>query len=321
MKKQTISNPFTENFTRISDSLCGSGHVKEQTESIAYLSPFWGTGCHRRVCLREGLELDYSEMLLGRRLSIESTVRRPMLELALNIDSGADWFVDGHKTEFPSRGGNAHLVYMNQVKYYADLPENKQLTHLELRFDPVLWNEFLHDLKIRPEQRFVCMEAPISPAMRAVAQQLACNPYRGMTERLYMEGKALELLALYLRAAEAVTKPSSCLKPCDVKCIHEARDILIHRLDHPPSLVQLARMVHINEQKLKSGFKEVFGTTVFGFIRQQRLEKAKQLLEMDKISVSEASSLVGYSNFSHFASLFRKTYGFNPSLYGKNNNL
>jgi AraC-like DNA-binding protein len=34
-------------------------------------------------------------------------------------------------------------------------------------------------------------------------------------------------------------------------------------------------MVHINEQKLKNGFKELFGTTVFGFVRQQRLEKAK----------------------------------------------
>ncbi|WP_238807818.1 hypothetical protein [Paenibacillus sp. EKM212P] len=30
------------------------------------------------------------------------------------------------------------------------------------------------------------------------------------------------------------------------------------------------QMVHINEQKLKNGFKELFGTTVFGFVRQQR---------------------------------------------------
>lgn len=65
------------------------------------------------------------------------------------------------------------------------------------------------------------------------------------------------------------------------------------------------------------GFKEVFGTTVFGYVRQQRLEKEKRLLEMEKISISEASSLVGYSNFSHFATLFRKTYGMNPGLYTK----
>ncbi|WP_081774628.1 helix-turn-helix domain-containing protein [Brevibacillus agri] len=47
------------------------------------------------------------------------------------------------------------------------------------------------------------------------------------------------------------------------------------------------------------------------------MEKAKLLLERERISVSEAALLVGYSNFSHFASIFRKTYGINPSLYGK----
>ena len=59
----------------------------------------------------------------------------------------------------------------------------------------------------------------------------------------------------------------------DVKSIHEAKNILLKTLDHPPSLIHLARKAGINHYKLKIGFKEVFGTTVFGFVRQQRLEK------------------------------------------------
>lgn len=65
---------------------------------------------------------------------------------------------------------------------------------------------------------------------------------------------------------------------------------MLRTLVQPPSLIRPAQMVHINEQKLKNGFKELFGTTVFGFVREQRLERAKQLLEKEQITVSEQAS-------------------------------
>lgn len=69
----------------------------------------------------------------------------------------------------------------------------------------------------------------------------------------------------------------------------------------------------LNDFKLKAGFKEVFGTTVFGYIREQRLEKALAYLQSGRWNVGEAAFSVGYANPCSFAKAFRERYGLNPS--------
>jgi len=84
-------------------------------------------------------------------------------------------------------------------------------------------------------------------------------------------------------------------------------------------LLELARLAGLNDYKLKLGFKELFGTTVFGYVRALRMDEARKILEQGEGNVSEAALMVGYHNISHFAALFRKTYGYNPSELGKAN--
>lgn len=83
-------------------------------------------------------------------------------------------------------------------------------------------------------------------------------------------------------------------------------------MEQPPSLLELSKLAGISDSKLKAGFKELFGTTVFGYLKEKRLEKAKELLEMERINVCDAAIMVGYSNPSHFAASFRERYGCNP---------
>lgn len=82
---------------------------------------------------------------------------------------------------------------------------------------------------------------------------------------------------------------------------------------NPPSLIELSKLAGINEYKLKVGFKEEYGTTVFAYLRNKRLEKAWEIISTGDISVSQTATMVGYNNFSHFAEAFRKQYGINPS--------
>ncbi|MFE6076651.1 hypothetical protein ACFVQB_19470 [Paenibacillus sp. NPDC057886] len=59
------------------------------------------------------------------------------------------------------------------------------------------------------------------------------------------------------------------------------------RMEPPPSLLELSRLVGISDSKLKSGFKELFGTTVFGYLKEKRLDKARELLEMSKYLIAQ----------------------------------
>jgi AraC-like DNA-binding protein len=79
--------------------------------------------------------------------------------------------------------------------------------------------------------------------------------------------------------------------------------------------MELARIVGINDCKLKAGFRQVFGTTVFGYLHDCRMERSRQLLEAGEMSVTEAARAVGFVSRGHFAAAFKRRFGVNPSAY------
>jgi AraC-like DNA-binding protein len=94
--------------------------------------------------------------------------------------------------------------------------------------------------------------------------------------------------------------------------IIKAREILLQHIGDPITIKELARKVATNECYLKKGFKEMFGTTIFDFYQNQRMEHAKYLLYEKGLSVTDVSSLLGYSSISHFSTAFKKHTGLKP---------
>lgn len=160
-----------------------------------------------------------------------------------------------------------------------------------------------------------CQSMKTSPTLQLVLNQILNCQYQGMTKQLYLEGKILELIAVYFEQLEENKRLfQQQIDRNDRDCIYQASEILLMRLSSPPSLQELATLVGINERKLKQGFREVFGTTVFGYLRDRRLEQAKELLLSGQIKVKEAAQAVGYASPTAFNSAFRKKFGIAPSL-------
>lgn len=131
--------------------------------------------------------------------------------------------------------------------------------------------------------------------------------------RLLVESYLLELLAINIERLLCLNNTQKALSKADMEQMIYAREVLLSRLDSPPSLLELSRILHMNDCKLKRAFKQCFGVTVYGFIREQRMEKAFSLLEQGNHNVSEAAFAVGYTNTSHFAEAFQKKFGITPS--------
>lgn len=135
----------------------------------------------------------------------------------------------------------------------------------------------------------------------------------GAVNRLLIESCALELLSINLeRLIYEGGRGASGLSRTEVDSLKYAREILLNRLESPPSLLEPSRLVNLNDCKLKRSFKLLFGKTVYEYVREQRLEKAFYLLESGKCNVSEAAFSVGYTNISHFSEAFQKKYGVLP---------
>lgn len=158
----------------------------------------------------------------------------------------------------------------------------------------------------------------ITPAMRSPLEQIFHCPFQGRTRQMYLEGKCLELIALKLEQLTTIgqhTGSTFTLKPDDIDRIHEAKAILIANLENPPSLMELAQQVSLNDFKLKGGFRQVFGTTVFGYLHWHRMEIARQLLAEQRMNVKQVAKTVGYANQGPFTVAFRKHFGMNPKAY------
>jgi AraC family transcriptional regulator, transcriptional activator of the genes for pyochelin and ferripyochelin receptors len=158
----------------------------------------------------------------------------------------------------------------------------------------------------------------LTAPMRLALRQIFHCPFEGVTQQIYLESKCLELIALKLDQLNQDHPPFGDvkhLKPDDVNRIYQARAILLRRIDHPPSLLDLARQAGLNDRKLKQGFRAVFGTTVFGYLHDYRMVQAKQLLEEQRMNVNEVARAVGYASRSTFYKAFKKKFGVSPSNY------
>lgn len=139
--------------------------------------------------------------------------------------------------------------------------------------------------------------------------------FRGSLQEIYLESKILELIYSSFFAPILSCTPKMTdvtLSTDDIKSLEKAKKILLNNLQNPPSLKELAAKSAINEFKLKQGFKQLFGSTVYGIVQEHRLENAKNLLLMNEISVQEAAKCVGYQSMGHFSKIFKDRYGVYP---------
>jgi AraC family transcriptional regulator, transcriptional activator of the genes for pyochelin and ferripyochelin receptors len=233
-------------------------------------------------------------------------------------------------SEVQEKAGNNYLSYYSGIKETEFFLAGQRILRVKLLVDLKIFLETFGAEQLEPlprELRPVLEGSDLQPhyrigvtvpAMQVVLQQLLNCPYHGLMQRIYLESKALELMTLQF-AQFLEDKPcrsqSVSLRSDDIERIHQAKAILIKRMENPPSLLELARQVGVNDHKLKQGFRQVFGTTAFGYLHQHRLEQARQLLEADELSVTQIACKIGFADSSYFAAAFRKRFGLNPRSY------
>jgi len=134
-------------------------------------------------------------------------------------------------------------------------------------------------------------------------------------QNIYMESKVLEII--YNEFSDILNmqkNPSLGIKldGFDVQALQKAKEILINNMQNPPSIKELAKLVSLNEFKLKKGFKEKFKITPYKLLEKYRMEKAKYLLENEDMNVNEISQAIGYKYQNNFAKVFKQYYKISP---------
>jgi len=192
-------------------------------------------------------------------------------------------------------------------------------------FTSTFLNQFVHNVKLSNRKDEVLAFKhpnsftkifPVCNRKRVSLDSLLNHSYSGALENIFINAKIHELLLNSLEClVDEKEEGFSCKFLADEsgrEKIYLAREILLQHIGDPITIKELSRKVAINECYLKKGFKEIYGTTIFDFYQQQRMEHAKYLLYEKGLSVTDVSALLGYSSISHFSTAFKRHTGLKP---------
>ncbi|MGJ8548530.1 helix-turn-helix transcriptional regulator [Winogradskyella wichelsiae] len=160
-------------------------------------------------------------------------------------------------------------------------------------------------------------DGKISPSMAVVLNQLISFNLNNSIKTLYFKGKAYELLSLFFNRSEDadIEQCPFLVDEVNVAKLKKAKDIIIANMSEPPTLQELADEIDLSLKKLKEGFKQIYGDSVFSFLFDYKMEVARKLLESGDYNVNEVGLRVGYSTGSHFIAAFKKKFGTTPKKY------
>ena len=312
------------------DQPANAGHLG-QRPAIFTLPEKFGSGSIQRWHLRPGLELIINDLNFREQLILERNHPVAKTTIGMSFCVAGRMQVAGTNVEpiLEFKAKQANLGVVNSTKgricYGANQPV--LLVHVHLQPDALNLTTEKEFEQLPSQLRNAIaginttnyhQSSAMTPIMYATIQQLLNCPYQGFTKQLYVESKAIELVSLYfeqLLSDTSLLNAHSDLLSDERERIVYARDILLEQVAKPPTLLELSRQVGLNDRKLKQGFRQMFGTTVFGYLRNYRMQQAQQLLLRPNSTIAGVAQAVGYRNPEAFSVAFRRTFAISPKAY------
>ncbi len=252
-----------------------------------------------------------------------------------HISQGLIQFHFGMKgrAKFVFNSGN-YALDLNEEKSYLLYNPEKELP-LDLELAPNSWvisliisiqkfhslfsseADYIPFLSEENNDKKYYKEDSISPSMAIVLSQMFHYNLNPFIKNLYYKGKSYELLGLYFNKNED-QNAEQCpflIDEDNVIKIKKAKEIIIANMAEPPGLQELSDKIGLNLKKLKMGFKQIYGDTVYGFLFDYKMDYARQLLDSGSYNVNEVGLKIGYSTGSHFIAAFKKKFATTPKKY------
>lgn len=291
-------------------------------ESITHLDASFGKGFYKEIFF-DGIHIGYGHANLFKRMRFrfESDFETVEMHFALKGSSYASGEMMPSGVNFDAHQHN--IIYGNSICGRMEWGD-QEFQLCEINLSPEFFKKFLpEDSKFFDEFRnaidrgrsglLMNLNRQITHEMYEIIDGITRCERKGIFKKIYLEAKIMELLLLQLEQLQVDDRATVSLKKTDIDKIYAVREFLLQNIDGNSTLINLAHTVGTNEFTLKKGFKELFGTTVFGFWHDAKMEHAKKLILEEDRTIGEVSDLVGYKNQRHFSDAFKRKFGVPPS--------
>lgn len=157
----------------------------------------------------------------------------------------------------------------------------------------------------------------VSAEIMDVVRGIPECPYGDTLREFYLRNKLDLLIFLMLTLAFKIELDEDKPTGAEIKAAQAAEKIILSDITRHHSIPVIARMVKLNEYRLKYVFKNIYNTGIFEYLVNARMEEAKRLLTDTNISIREIAEKTGYQGESSFIGAFRKHFGYTPGSIRK----
>jgi AraC-like DNA-binding protein len=310
----------------LSESYPDEFYTGKGTEERSHTIDLPGGTTNARTILFNGVSITYGRFDIPHRLDLHAEIDKPVIEMHFTLEGQSRIIPGGMRNHLVKFDTNRHnLTFTPYFDGLMELSSTDGFRMFEVNFSRSYFQRIadsgsaILDRMLNAMERGEVAQAAdhslvITPAMLNVIHSIETSAYVGACQKLFLESKVLELFSLQLEQLERENNRGSRRRYTqhELNQLQEARQLLLADLSNPPTIAGLSQLTGINDFKLKQGFREVFGNTVFGVLTDARMETAYKKLEDGVMNINEVAAYVGYSNSSHFTVAFKRKYGFLP---------
>lgn len=285
-----------------------------------------GQGRIAQTKIKHGVILSDWQMCYQSDMNVQGAVSKEYMQIIFCMNDGISWgIMDEHRSVtiqknesciYAGHGGTEYICYKKDSSFSF-----KSIKIPIIYFSQLLADYFDGREVAVYEKKLLngISKVPITPAIdQILAETSRFTQYRGGLGYLYLDGKLLELLSIYLGEVlemDILMGKNISMSRTEKTAIIEAKRIIDSQLAFAPSCEELSHLVHLSMTKLTRGFSLFYGMPIHQYIIEQRLIQAAQLLLEGDWNVSEVAAIVGYGKPSNFAAAFKKKYGVSPKNY------
>ncbi len=297
--------------------------IEERNEKLT-LDYFKG---YKKEVLLEGVKIIFGDVHIVKPISFEVKHNFPFFKVQFEMEGYSDYQPKTNDClPILIEEGQYNFFYLPNVNGTLNYKKSRKVLEILFTEDYIksTFNDFYKvgsdfAKSVKNETPFVLFtkSKPISYKLQLILNDIIDCSYDKEIKEVYLSSKVKEILSILI--ADVNTQNTTETYLSDQEKIEQAEHIIMQDLQNPPTIIELSKMVGINQQKLKTLFKKTYKTSIFKYITNQRMILAKKLLENSELMISDISSEVGYKNPQHFTVAFKREFNMLPRDFRSKN--
>lgn len=283
------------------------------------------------IKINKDILLSKNNLFFQEKTSITFKTKEPICILNISLNDGCNYNSNINNYKINPVKNNTTISYMKNETGCINVDSNSHIKTIaiEIKESFLLSNILEKDIDSLFLNNYnnsfaKCLKSKETNVYTKIcAKELFDSPYHGKLNQIYLQSKVFEILFfefkdLNTNNEKSLNISSAIFSNYDIEALHHAKDILLQNIQNPPSIVDLSKLVHINEFKLKIGFKKLFNSTPYNLLLEYRMQEAKILLETSDLNINEISHVIGYKFSQNFSKAFVLRFVVRPKDLMKN---